>query len=67
VAPSRFVRLTTICAAILCCAGAFELAGINRLVVTEGRIQASPSTLAATSLTGRVDIQFRSDYFPLDR
>jgi hypothetical protein len=27
VAPSRFIRLTTLCAAIMCCAGALHLSG----------------------------------------
>jgi hypothetical protein len=67
VAPLRFVRIATLCAALMCCAGTLQLAGINRLVVTKGRIDASASTLRATSLTGEVDISFRSETFPLER
>jgi hypothetical protein len=67
VASSHFVLLTTICAAIMCCAGTVQLVGINRIVVTDGRIEASTSTLAATSLSGTVDIHFRSETFPLER
>jgi hypothetical protein len=63
VAPTRFVLLATICAAIMCCAGAVQLVGINRLVVTDGRIGASP----ATSPSGAVDVHFKSDTFPLER
>jgi hypothetical protein len=65
VAPSRFVLLATICAAIRCCAGTLQLLGINRIVVTEGRINASTSTLPATSLSGTVGIRFRSERLPL--
>jgi hypothetical protein len=67
VVPSRFVLLATICAAIMCCAGAVQLLGINRIVVTDGRIVASTSAPAVTSLSGTVDTRFRSDTFPLDR
>jgi hypothetical protein len=48
-APTRFVVLATICAAIMCCAGAVQLLGINRIVVTDGSI---PAALAAPSLDG---------------
>jgi hypothetical protein len=51
----------------MCCAGAVQLIGVNRIVVTDGRIHASTSTLAAASLSGNVDIHFRSETFPLDR
>jgi hypothetical protein len=40
VSPSRFVLLATICVAIMCCAGAVQLLGINRIVVTDGSIAA---------------------------
>jgi hypothetical protein len=43
-----------------------QLVGINRIVVTDGRIDASTSRLAATSLSGTVDIRFRSETFPLE-
>ena len=66
-APFRFVLLATICAAFMCCAASVQLVGINRIVVTDGRIDASASTYAATSLGGTVDIHFRSDTFPLER
>jgi hypothetical protein len=66
VAPSRFVLLATVCAAIMCCAGAVQLLGINRIVVTDGRIVASTSAPAVSSLSGTGDIAFRSDTFPLE-
>jgi hypothetical protein len=55
VAPSRIALLATICTVIMCCAGAVQLLGINRIVVTDGQIPAA------------VAIDFRSDYFPLER
>ena len=55
VAPSRIALLATICTVIMCCAGAIQLLGINRIVVTDGQIPAA------------VAIDFRSDYFPLER
>jgi hypothetical protein len=36
--------------------------GINRIVVTGGRVAASTA-----HLTGTVDVAFRSDYLPLER
>ena len=57
----RIVLVATLCAAIMCCAGAAQLFGINRVVVTDGRIQ------AATSLGGAVETAFRSETFPLER
>ena len=62
----RFVFLATICAVIMCLAGAMQLHGINRIVVDDGRVDASASRPAVTSLGGSVDIHFRSDTFPLD-
>ena len=61
--PFRFALLATICAAIMCCAGAVQLIGINRIVVTDGRIEASTVTLAATPGA----LGFRSETLPLDR
>jgi hypothetical protein len=40
VSPSRFVLLATICAAIMCCAAAVQLLGVDRIVVTDGSIAA---------------------------
>ena len=51
----------------MCCAGAVQLLGINRIVVADGRIAASASAPAVTSLSGTVDSHFRSDTFPLER
>ncbi len=51
----------------MCCAGAVQLLGINRIVVTDGRIVASTSAPAVSSLSGTVDIRFRSGAFPLER
>ena len=66
-APSRVALLATICAAIMCCAGTAQLLGINRIVVTDGGIGAAASTLAAASLSGPVDRDFKSETFPLER
>jgi hypothetical protein len=60
--PFRIALLATLCAAIMCVAGAVQLLGVNRIVVDDGRIPA-----AATSLTGAADIGFKTDYFPLER
>jgi hypothetical protein len=53
VAPFRFVLLATVCAVIMCCAGAAQLAGGNRI--------------AATSPSGEIEIRFKSETFPLER
>ena len=45
----------------MCCAGAVQLFGLNRVVVTDGRVQ------AATSLGGAIETAFRSETFPLER
>jgi hypothetical protein len=50
--PSRVVLLATICAVIMCCAGAVQLLGINRIVVTDGRIAASTTAPTASSSFG---------------
>jgi hypothetical protein len=63
-APFRTTLLATICAAIMCCAGAVQLLGINRIVVTDGGVSA---TLAAASLGGTVALGFKSETFPLER
>jgi hypothetical protein len=62
-APSRVVLLATICAVIMLCAGAVQLLGIDRIVVTNGAAIAPPSL----ALVGDVDVNFKSDYFPLER
>lgn len=51
----------------MCCAGAIQLIGINRIVVTDGRIEASTSRLPATPAAGTAVIRFRSETFPLER
>ena len=66
VTSSRFVWLATICALIMCLAGALQLLGMNRIVVDDGRIDASASRPAMTSLSGAVDIHFSTDGFRLD-
>jgi hypothetical protein len=58
----RIALLATLCAAIMCVAGAVQLFGVNRIVVDDGQIPA-----AATSLTGTVDVGFKSETFPLER
>jgi hypothetical protein len=63
---SRFVWLATICAAIMCCAGTMQLLGINRIVVDDGRIDASTSPPAVTTLGAAADIHFGTDTFRLD-
>jgi hypothetical protein len=60
VAPVRIALLATICAAIVCCAGAALLFGIDRVVVDDGASAARPA-VAVTSLSGSVDIAFKSD------
>jgi hypothetical protein len=60
VAPVRIALLATICAAIVCCAGAVVLFGIARVVVDDGAIAARPA-VAVTSLSGSVDIAFKGD------
>ena len=59
---SRCALLATIFAVFMCCAGTVQLAGINRIVVTDGRIDASAATVG-----GAVNIQFKSETFPLER
>jgi hypothetical protein len=57
----RIALLATLCAAIMCVAGAVQLFGVNRIVVDDGQIP------AAASLTGTVDVGFKSETFPLER
>jgi hypothetical protein len=66
-APFRIVLLATVCMVIMCCGGALQLLGINRIVITDGRIPAATSTLAATSNGATVDARFKSETFPLER
>jgi hypothetical protein len=63
---SRFVCLATICAALMCLACAMQLLGINRIVGDDGRVDASTSRPAVTTLAGGVEIHFRTDGFRLD-
>lgn len=50
-APSRVTLIATICPVSMCCAGAVQLLGINRIVVTGGA----------------VDVAFKSETFPLEQ
>jgi hypothetical protein len=64
---SRVIWLATICAAIMCLAGTVQLLGINRIVVDDGRIDASTSPPATTTtLGGAIELQIRADSFRLD-
>jgi tRNA(Arg) A34 adenosine deaminase TadA len=61
VAPFRIVLLATICAAIMCCAGAVQVLGINRIVVTDGSID------AAGSVSDRAALELERESFRRER
>ena len=61
VAPFRIVLLAAICAAIMCCAGAVQVLGINRIVVTDGSIG------AAASPSDRAPLDLKSESRRLER
>ena len=65
--PARVALLATICTAFMCCAGAVQLAGVDRLARSERDLGATVSTVADTSGSAAVALRFKSETFPLDR
>ena len=61
VAHFRIVLLATICSAIVCCAGAVQVLGINRIVVTDGSIG------AAASVSDRAALDLKSESLWVER
>jgi hypothetical protein len=63
----RVVLLSTICTAFMCCAGAVQLTGVDRLADAERSAAAAVSTVSGTSGTAAVALRFKSETFPLER
>jgi hypothetical protein len=64
---ARVVLLSTLCTALMCCAGAVQLTGVDRLAGTERSAAAAVSTISGTSRTAAVALRFKSETFPLER
>ena len=60
--PARIVLLATLCALLMCCAGAVQVLGINRIVVTDGAGGVWAPALAAVSLVGGVGAGVKSRF-----
>jgi hypothetical protein len=63
----RVVLLSTICTAFVCCAGAVQLTGVDRLADAERSAAAAVSTVSGTSGAAAVALRFKSETFPLER
>jgi hypothetical protein len=61
VTPSRLLLLATLVAVMMCIAGMAQLFGVSRASTDD----APPATRPAAPI-GVVDLQFKSDYLPLD-
>ena len=59
---SRIVLLATLCALLMCCAGAVQVLGINRIVVTDGTGSIGASAIAAVSLIASVGAGVKSRF-----
>jgi hypothetical protein len=65
--PTHVALLSTLCTAVVCCAGAVQLAGMGRLEATDRDVRSAISTVAERSQAAGVSLRFKSETFPLER